>query len=1721
MQQLRQHTFGCGHCALCVAAKSVFALFAGFLTLALTFASTLILSSVLFTSTAFAQVNAENSGSAASAQTAATAQNTSNKTAGQSDSAATANAGNTSEKANAALATNSASTSKNAGSAAASGASSTAQNAANNGAANAGQEAANNSNSQANPKTFSITYIVDGKSATTDGVAGTIKLATLESKTVNGVSYTFLGWKLEDGTLLKGGTDFEMTKDVTLTAEWKVESANGSTSIDTITDQDPSNSAVNGEKPGQDDLPQADDNNEDPNTPGYVVLPNENESNNQANNGNSSTNNQVSNTTPPPNQGGNAVSPGNSGTTLPNSSGSTVSSSNNSNSSSAKDLTASPNAPPVNAPKNSSISAASESNKANLAAQATPTENPFSATLKNVFWSWDPVSGTLTIGNIGTNTATINIGAFTASTLPWLTAADGAAPQAIKHIVTKQNAYGGGITCDSFESWFENYTALISFNGMGLAVTNSTSFARMFKGCVSLTSITGISGWHAEQATDYSEMFAGCSSLESIDLSVFVTADKPASGSGTVTRNRTNMLAGMTSLKQIRLGTMTSLVDTGLDAISSRTDKLGVWDAEDKVADEDARWSGTSSQLIARYPVTGGVSINNALITDIIDYIFHPKGTFDSNNKVNWDFNTTTSTLTIFASDSALPNETLVTEAVMPWLDAIDKNSVKYVSFLTQNTGGQNLSKVLFSTLAGVFEGYVNLITFDGSGLNTTRVNDFSNLFKGDTALTTISLSGWSMRDQRDAGNLQISGMFEGCNALSTLTLGKDVVLFVSATNHAGVDGLYGRGDNDGVWERTDSKTNDPWFGTSANLEKRYSSGTLYVDRGDAVYTFTTAYRGGRFDNDNTWWKYTVGANQKTLTIGADLLEPGETGDYRIARIERDDLPWLKLVNGQPIVDITQITYITTVGSTVGNMVGQAAPEFMAHWFEGFTSLINFNGSNLNTQYCTDFTDLFKGDTKLISINLAGWDTSASSIATRAGMFDGCDALLTLTVGPKVELTGTGLEALANHTTDDGTWVRQDSTTDSWMGSSENLVNRYNGPTSEGAGLPDEPAIYYFDDSILRNVFQSNANVWWQFDKDEKTLTIGVNMAGGNIAVDETYDLVPWLAVLGKGTADPAATARAMIEHIDFKQLVQVLNPAMWFKDYVNLADAYVANLGISQATSIASIFQGCGKLKILNGLGSWDPSNVTNMSHAFDGANFTDPGALENWNDKVGKVTDLSYIFANNGNVTTLECIKDWILSSATNFAYAFANCSRLVSLDISGWDMGKATTAASRENMLYGLDRLNTLVLSNTSNLNNTGLGLTDGTVTRGDTNGTWEANRVTNTLVGTAENAWFGTSEDLMRRYDPTRYPMGFNLGDDIIYTWKPGVYGGRMPDAEPGNPYEDLWWKFVKGTDDATGRNTGTLTIGTDAAGGTNLTLTPDTAPWVDLIWKIFGDADAKAGLSHVTHFVAQAGKALTANLLLSADSLTGLFAANLGYTGLTRFTGTGFDVSNVTSLAHLFDGTSTLVQVLGIDGWKTGNVTDLSYMFAGNSKLTTITSLAPDGTKGTWDVHNVRNFSHMFEGCSALTELTAFNNWAVSAGSNFAYMFSGCTNLTTLDIWAWICRTQPRSTTCWPTLSPSPPWALAPRPRSQAQLSKTSLLVRRRMARGIVRAAPGLATRRTSFCSTRPTFLVWATRSATRSTTLGPKASCAAASNLTTMLTGRLPGTAPLGPQRAS
>ena len=70
MQPLRQQMFGRGRCAFCAVARPFCALFAGFLFLALTFATTLILSSTMFITPAFADVNSSNAGIAASSDNA-------------------------------------------------------------------------------------------------------------------------------------------------------------------------------------------------------------------------------------------------------------------------------------------------------------------------------------------------------------------------------------------------------------------------------------------------------------------------------------------------------------------------------------------------------------------------------------------------------------------------------------------------------------------------------------------------------------------------------------------------------------------------------------------------------------------------------------------------------------------------------------------------------------------------------------------------------------------------------------------------------------------------------------------------------------------------------------------------------------------------------------------------------------------------------------------------------------------------------------------------------------------------------------------------------------------------------------------------------------------------------------------------------------------------------------------------------------------------------------------------------------------------------------------------------------------------------------------------------------------------------------------------------------------------------------------------------------------
>lgn len=107
---------------------------------------------------------------------------------------------------------------------------------------------------------------------------------------------------------------------------------------------------------------------------------------------------------------------------------------------------------------------------------------------------------------------------------------------------------------------------------------------------------------------------------------------------------------------------------------------------------------------------------------------------------------------------------------------------------------------------------------------------------------------------------------------------------------------------------------------------------------------------------------------------------------------------------------------------------------------------------------------------------------------------------------------------------------------------------------------------------------------------------------------------------------------------------------------------------------------------------------------------------------------------------------------------------------------------------------------------------------------------------------------------------------------------------------------------------------------------------------------------------------------------------------------------GLDVSQVTSMARMFDSDRELVRITGLGNWNTGKVTDMSYMFNGTSKLSTLDSIEK------WDVQKVSNMDYMFSqafdnACEwPLTlDLSSWNTKSLTKISHLFY-YAGITNL---------------------------------------------------------------------------------------------------------------------------
>ena len=163
---------------------------------------------------------------------------------------------------------------------------------------------------------------------------------------------------------------------------------------------------------------------------------------------------------------------------------------------------------------------------------------------------------------------------------------------------------------------------------------------------------------------------------------------------------------------------------------------------------------------------------------------------------------------------------------------------------------------------------------------------------------------------------------------------------------------------------------------------------------------------------------------------------------------------------------------------------------------------------------------------------------------------------------------------------------------------------------------------------------------------------------------------------------------------IDASQLKldSVIQCAYMFDGCKQLKSLDVSNWNVGKVRNFSYMFAGCSNLTSITGISTWKNNEAIDMSYmfAYDGALKT----LDLSNFTTPVVTDMSYMFVYDSNLTSLDLSK-FDTSKVDNFSYMFAGCSNLTSITgISTWKNNKATDMSY---MFASDGALKTLDLSN----------------------------------------------------------------------------------------------------------------------------------------------------------------------------------------------------------------------------------------------------------------------------------------------------------------------------------------------------------------------------------------------------------------------------------------
>lgn len=161
------------------------------------------------------------------------------------------------------------------------------------------------------------------------------------------------------------------------------------------------------------------------------------------------------------------------------------------------------------------------------------------------------------------------------------------------------------------------------------------------------------------------------------------------------------------------------------------------------------------------------------------------------------------------------------------------------------------------------------------------------------------------------------------------------------------------------------------------------------------------------------------------------------------------------------------------------------------------------------------------------------------------------------------------------------------------------------------------------------------------------------------------------------------------IEGLNTWNTSQVTNMSNFFMSCGSLTEIDVSSFDTSNVTNMEGMFRNYGggtvssKLRRIIGIEKFNTSKVTTMKNMFQGHSLLESLDLSKWD--ISKVTDISAMFSNCTALSSIVGISNWDLSNATNFNSMFSKCTSLEYPPITTFGNAKKPTTSIGYSLMY----------------------------------------------------------------------------------------------------------------------------------------------------------------------------------------------------------------------------------------------------------------------------------------------------------------------------------------------------------------------------------------------------------------------------------------------------